>query len=165
MEEKGMYEVFGEFDSAQEINMAAEGLKKEGDADGLYKLAEENGIDKAFAEIYLADGILELCDVATAAVGKIDIESVELKPTEIIRDWVEYIKAECMANDELALAVRKKGKSLKGCIAELLKWSFKARYKIDKEIVKAAGIGNANVEMGIPGMGTAKKLIKEYYQR
>ena len=63
----------------------------------------------------------------------------------------------------MARAVRKKGKSLKGCIASLLAWSFKARYKVDAEIVKEAKIGSARVEMGIPGMGTAKRLIKEYY--
>ena len=31
------------------------------------------------------------------------------------------------------------------------------------DIIKAAGIGQARVEMGIPGMGTAKKLIRQYY--
>ena len=36
-------------------------------------------------------------------------------------------------------------------------------YKVGKDIIKAVGISNASVEMGIPGMGTAKKLIREYY--
>ena len=67
-----------------------------------------------------------------------------------------------MENEELAAAVRRKGKSLKGCIAVLLKWSFQNCYAVDKEIVKAAGV-SATVKMGIPGMGTAKKLIREYY--
>ncbi len=159
-----MYEIFGEMDSAEELNTAANGLKNEGDKENLYKLAEENGIDSGFVGMYL-DGTIEnlCCDVATAARGKIEVESAELKPVELIADWVEYMKSLCYDNEEFARAVRRKGKSLKGCIGSLLGWSFKARYKIEKDIIKAAGINNASVEMGIPGMGTAKKLIKEYY--
>ena len=37
---------FGEFDSAEELNKAAEGFKNEGDLESLYALAEENGISK-----------------------------------------------------------------------------------------------------------------------
>lgn len=158
-----MFDVFGEFDSAEELNLAAEGLKNEGDKDSLYKLAKENGIESGFVDMYLSGGMPELCDVATAAIGKIDVESEELKPKELLLDWVEYIKTSCFDNVELAKAVRKKGKSLKGCIGVLLNWSFSNRYKVDKDIIKAAGINNANVEIGIPGMGTAKKLIREYY--
>lgn len=158
-----MFDVFGEFDSAEELNLAAEGLKNEGDKESLYKLAKENGIESGFVDMYLSGGMPELCDVATAAIGKIEIEAAELKPKEIILDWVDYIKASCFDNEELAKAVRKKGKSLKGCIGVLLNWSFSNRYKVDKDIIKAAGVNNANVEMGIPGMGTAKKLIREYY--
>ncbi len=158
-----MFDVFGEFDSAEELNLAAEGLKNEGDKESLYKLAKENGIESGFVDMYLSGGMPELCDVATAAIGKIDIEAAELKPKEIILDWVEYIKTSCFDNEEMARAVRKKGKKLKGCIAKMLEWSFKNKYKIDEEIVKEAGIKNARVEEGIPGMGTAKKLIREYY--
>ena len=158
-----MFDVFGEFDSAEELNLAAEGLKNEGDKDSLYKLAKENGIESGFVEMYLSGAMPELCDVATAAIGKIEVESAELKPKELLLDWVDYIKTSCFDNVELAKAVRKKGKSLKGCIGVLLNWSFSNRYKVDKDIIKAAGINNANVEMGIPGMGTAKKLIREYY--
>lgn len=157
-----MFDVFGEFDSAEELNLAAEGLKNEGDKESLYKLAKENGIESGFVDMYLSGGMPELCDVATAAIGKIEVESAELKPKELLLDWVEYIKTSCFDNVDLAKAVRKKGRSLKGCIGVLLNWSFSNRYKVDKDIIKAAGI-NAKVEMGIPGMGTAKKLIREYY--
>lgn len=158
-----MFEVFGEMDSAEEINRTAEGLKNEGDMENLYRLAAENGIDKADAELYFNGGMQILCDAATAAIGKIEAEAAELKPVEIVADWVEYIKASCLENTELAESVRKKGKSLKGCIGSILAWSFQARYKVDKDIIKAAGINKALVEMGIPGMGNAKKLIREYY--
>ena len=42
---KKLFEKFGEFGSAEELNRAAEGLKEEGDTQGLRLLAEENGID------------------------------------------------------------------------------------------------------------------------
>lgn len=45
--------VFGEFDSAEELNMAAAGLKEEGDIKNIYVLAKENGIEKEDAEAYI----------------------------------------------------------------------------------------------------------------
>jgi len=158
-----MYDIFGEFDSADEINASAEGLFNEGDYENMKVLAKENGIEKDFVEMYLAGDIPVLCDTTSAALGKLEVEASELKPVEIMEDWLEYIKMCCADEAEMAKAVRAKGKSLKGCMASLLAWSFKARYKVDAEIVKQAKIGSARVEMGIPGMGTAKHLIREYY--
>lgn len=162
--ENGMYEIFGEMDSAEEINRTAEGLKNEGDRENLYRLAEENGIDGAFVDMYL-DGTADnlCCDAATAAIGKVEAEEKELKPVEIVADWTEYIKTLCSDDEAFSRAVRGKGKSLKGCIAALLKWSFGAKYDVDRDIVQAAGINATSVKMGIPGMGTAKRLIREYY--
>ena len=68
-----------------------------------------------------------------------------------------------MDNEVLAFQVRKKGKTLKGCIAALLSWSFKNQQKIDAEIVKAAGVKASRVTLGIPGMAKAKRIIMEYY--
>lgn len=167
-----MFEVFGEFDTLEELNMAAEGLKNEGDNDGLFKLAEENGISEDFVHVYQFGGMPMLCcDVATAAMGKIDVEAAELNPQEKILDWVNYIKGECFKSEEMARAVRRKGKTLKGCLGKLLAWSCNHRYKIHPDIVKAAGedfkkmAGTQRVEVEecTPGEGTAKKLIKEYY--
>ena len=158
-----MYDIFGEFDSADEIKASAEGLFNEGDYENMKVLAKENGIEKDFVEMYLAGDIPVLCDTTSAALGKLEVEASELKPVEIMEDWLEYIKMCCADEAEMAKAVRAKGKSLKGCMASLLAWSFKARYKVDAEIVKQAKIGSARVEMGIPGMGTAKHLIREYY--
>ncbi len=159
-----MYDIFGEMDSMEEINTAAGGLKSEGDKENLYKLAEENGIDRAFADMYL-DGTTEdlCCDAATAALGKIDVEAAELNPVELIAEWVEYIRTLCSDDKTFAQGVRRKGKSLIGCIGSLIGWSFRTRYKVEKDIIKAAGIGNVSVEMGIPGKRTAKRLIREYY--
>lgn len=158
-----MFEKFGEMDSASEINELAENLFNEGDTESLRAMAEENGITKDFVELYLQGDVPELCDSLTAAMGKIDIEVKELKPKEIMEDWVEYLRGQCMENEILAYQVRKKGKSLKGCIAALLSWSFKHQQGIDEDIIKAAGITAGRVTLGIPGMGRAKQIIREYY--
>lgn len=158
-----MFDKFGEFDSAEELNKAAEGLKNEGDMLGLTELAEENGLDKADAEDYMDNMVPELANNLLAALGKIKIERQSLKPVDIMEDWVSYIELCASESDEMAVAIRRKGKNLKGCIAELLKWSFKNQHPVDGEILKAAGVNAGRVTLGIPGMGTAKKIIKEYY--
>lgn len=158
-----MFDKFGEFDSSEELNMAAEGLLNEGDIESLNIMAAENGIDKADVEDYVEGFVLSLTTPLTAAYGKLDIESKELKIAEIMEDWMQYIKVMCCEVEGMAEAVRKKGKSLKACIAELLKWSFNNQYDIPKDIIKSAEIRASRVTLGIPGTGTAKKLIKEYY--
>ena len=160
-----MFEKFGEFDSAKEINELAINLRKEGDKESLNVLAKENGIDLEIAEAFLDGEIDFLCDVMAAAIGKIEVEAAELRPVEIMADWVDYIKGRCLEDDGLAVAVRKKGRSLKGAIAALLTWSFKNQRNIDKDILKAAGVNASRCTLGIPGMGTAKKLITEYYMK
>ena len=99
----------------------------------------------------------------TAALGKNAVEAKALKPKEIMEDWIEYLKAQCVEDDVLARHVRQRGKSLKGCIAALLSWSFKNQQFIDKDIQKAAGVTSGKVTLGIPGMGRAKKIIRAYY--
>ena len=79
------------------------------------------------------------------------------------KDWVEYIKAGCFEDPEVARAVRKKGKSLAGCIAQILHWSFKHQHTVDKNILKAAKVTAGRCTLGIPGMATAKQIITEYY--
>nr|DAM41755.1 MAG TPA: PcfK-like protein [Caudoviricetes sp.] len=157
-----MFEVFGEFDSAEEINKAAAGQLAQGDTQAIRDIARENGLDSADAEDYIAGDVTELCNPLMAALGKIKVEEDELKPVEIVQDWVNYIKAQATEHSDMAIEVRKKGKTVKGCIAELLKWSYKNCYVVDKDIVKAAGIG-VTVKMGIPGIGHAYEIIKAYY--
>ncbi|MBD5524547.1 MAG: hypothetical protein HDR04_09020 [Lachnospiraceae bacterium] len=158
-----MFERFGEFDSADEINATAEGLLKEGDTESLYILAEENGLDREEAEDYINGDVTELTNALMAAYGKLDIENAELKLKEIMEDWLTYIRVECSENPKMAAAVRRKGKSLKGCIGAMMAWSFKHQIPIEKEIIKEAGVNAGRVTMGIPGNGTAKKIIQEYY--
>lgn len=158
-----MFERFGEFDSAQEINEIAVNLRKEGDHDSLRVLATENGIDGDIREAFLAGDLLYLCDDMTAAIGKIDVEAREVDCAEIMEDWIEYIKARCFEDSEVAKAVRRKGKSLAGCMAELLKWSFSHQHPVPKEILKVAKVTAGKCTLGIPGMASAKQIIMEYY--
>ena len=158
-----MFEKFGEMDSFEELNELAENLFNEGDIESIKVMAKENGIPEDYAEMYIDKIIPFFCDALTEAIGKLDVECEELIPKEIMLDWVEYIRGQCMEYTEMALAIRKKGKSLKGCLAELLKWSFKNQIPIEKEILNAAGVSAGKVTLGIPGMGTAKKIIREYY--
>ena len=70
-----MFDRFGEFDSAKELNELAINLRKEGDAESLRIMAKENGIDEEIVEVFLNRDIDFLCDVMAAAIGKIEVES------------------------------------------------------------------------------------------
>lgn len=157
-----MFDKFGEFDSYEEINRAAAAQHAQGDDEAILAIAAENGIDEEDARDYI-DGLAEeLVTPLMAAYGKLDVESAELKPYEIMEDWLQYIELRCAEEPEMALAVRRKGKSLKGCIAALLVWSMNNQRDVDKAILKAVGV-SYRVTLGIPGMGRAKQLITEYY--
>lgn len=158
-----MFDKFGEMNSYKEINTLAENLFNENDIENLKEMAKENGIPEDFVELYLSGDIMELCDAETAAYGKIDVEVADLKLKGIMEDWVEYLRVQISDNDLLAHRVRMKDKSLKGCIAALLKWSFKNQVPVGKEILKAAGVTAGKVTLGIPAMGKAKEIILDYY--
>ena len=158
-----MFDKSGEMSSYKEINTLAENLFNENDIENLKEMAKENGIPEDFVELYLSGDIMELCDAETAAYGKIDVEVADLKLKGIMEDWVEYLRVQISDNDLLAHRVRMKDKSLKGCIAALLKWSFKNQVPVGKEILKAAGVTAGKVTLGIPAMGKAKEIILDYY--
>ena len=115
-----MFEKFGEFDSWEEINKAAEGQKEEGDLEALKALALENGFEEADAEDYMDGVVPEFCTALLAAESKIRIEKKDLKPEGIMVDWIDYVIKLVSDDEKVCLAVRKKGKSLKGCIGQLL---------------------------------------------
>lgn len=158
-----MFEKFGEMSSAEEINALAENLFNEGDTESLFAMAKENGLDEEFAQAYMEGEIPEICDAQSAAAGKLAVEAQDLQLKEIMLDWMGYIEAQCLEDERFARAVRSKEKSLKGCIAAILKWSFANQIPIGAEIIKAAGIKAGKVTMGIPGMRQARKIIREYY--
>ena len=136
-----MFDKFGEFDSADEMNRAAAAQRKEGDNEAILAIAEENGIDKEDAMDFIDGYVAAFVTPLMAAYGKLDIEAKELKPYEIMEDWLQYIKLRC---------------------AEEPEWSMKNQHPVDSDILKAVKI-NYKVTLGIPGMGRAKKIITEYY--
>lgn len=157
-----MFDKFGEFDSWEEINRAAEGQKAEGDLEALKELAKENGFEEADAEDYMNGVVPEFCTPLLAAESKIRLEKKELKPEGIMIDWIDYIIGLMSTDERICLAVRKKGKSLKGCIGRLLKWGNGHMKDVDPDIKKAAGF-SGHVKLGMPGVLEARKIIKEYY--
>lgn len=165
-----MFEKFGEMNTIEEINMAAEGLKAEGDRESLMALARENGIEDDDTEDYLEDYVTQLIPTPCfGAVAKIQLEVKEneklYEEQELIHDWIGYIKLEASESEEFARAVRKNGKRVKDCIAGILLWSFSHQVQLDSELLKAAGVNASRVTMGVPGMRTARELIRDYYLR
>lgn len=118
-----MFDKFGEFDSFSEINELAENLLNEGDIESLKVVAKENGIQADFVDLYTNGEIPELCDKLTAALGKIDVEAAELKPKEIMEDWVEYLRGQCMENELFSQT----GPRMLHCFS-ILQWSHRHTY-------------------------------------
>ena len=87
-----MFEKFGEFDSVEELNRAAEAQRAEGDEKALVLLAEENGLDKEDAEDFMDGCIPVLATPLMAATGKIRVESESLGLKGVltggIRCWI-----------------------------------------------------------------------------
>lgn len=159
-----MFEKFGSFETAEEMNGLAENLANEGDEESLRAFAEENGISDDLVTMYVMGDTMEFCDPMTAAMGKIDIEYADLKMKPgIMDDWTEYLRGLVIEDEQMARAVRLSKYSLKGMLGELLKWSFKNQNKVPKEIMKAAGVNAGRCTLGIPGMAQAKRIIREYY--
>lgn len=119
-----MFAKFGEFGSAEEINQKAEELFNAGDNDGIRTLASENGIPSEYAEAYCEGDLPALCDALTAAVGKLDMEEEEIVMVGVMEDWLNYIQAQCMEDEQMSIAVRKKGRNLVDCLGKILLWSL-----------------------------------------
>lgn len=145
-----MFDIFGEFGSAEEINATAAGLKEEGDIENLGVLANENGLDPDDVEMYLAGETEELTDVLGAALGKLAIEKKEANNI-LIDDMVDYLSANC-DDESLARGVRKKGKR-----------TIEAAKKIIREVKKNKL--NIEGEGALCYLGPMKgyQLIKDYY--
>lgn len=123
---------YGEMDSLEELNAKADELKAAGDSEGVIRLAKENGIDEDLADMYIQGMLPTLCpDLMTAAVGKLDVEIKELdsKNSEVGTGIAEYLKQKAMEDDDIARAIRKKGKDL----SELCESVWKEAEKRKKE--------------------------------
>ena len=157
-----LFEKFGEFDSYEEINLAAANLLKENDLDSIYELAEENGIDKLDAQDFIEGFEQELCSAMMAAIGKIEVEKKYLGLKEAEEDYAELIIHEIHLDPEFALAVRKKGKSLAGALGKILSKAWSIKHDLHPDILEMADI-KGRVQSGSPGNRTVMKLMREYY--
>lgn len=90
-----MYEIFGNFDSIEELNACAVGLAAEGDIENLKKLAEENGIQEFFVK-QMAEG-QEFVGWMEAAMGKLDVEGKAYKNNQIpVEPVLDYLRSLCI---------------------------------------------------------------------
>lgn len=111
-----MYEKFGNFDSAEEINACAEGIKSAGKIEPLYELAKENGIPEFFAKEYMSGNTEKFVDWVNAAIGKLEIEAAEHKERYVPAGPVaDYLKSLCI-EEQFARRVRRRTKSMEGCM-------------------------------------------------
>ena len=107
-----MFGKFGEFDSWEELNKLAAGLKEEGDIDSLKELAEENGIDKEDAEDYM-DGVIDtLVTPISAALGRLKIEEQESKLPREIKSVLYLVARDAALDMQTAVRMTMKGKRL-----------------------------------------------------
>ena len=176
-----MFEKYGEFDSAGEINQKAEELFNAGDLEGIRALAAENGIPVEYGQMYCDGDMPILCDILTAAIGKLDMEEQDIVMAGVMEDWLRYIQTQCGESEAMAAAVRRKGKSLRECLANMFLWSLLNQKAIDKGILETTEkmIKDRKIDLkkqtgmeprwlkytkiGIMNMSTAYDLIREYY--
>ena len=163
-----MYEKFGEFDSCEEINRAAAAQKEQGDEEALILLAQENGIDREDAEDYYDGAMDALATPTMAAIGKLTVESADLKLGGVLQDWVDELRTMCIESETFARAVRCKGKDLAGYIAATAEEGFKNRTIVDRRIVDKTKqvkkiAGSHEFAIGIPNKLTRRKLAEQYY--
>ena len=119
-EKEKLFEHFGEMD-LEELNKAAEGLKKEGDLDSLRALALENGLDPEDVADYVAGDTKQLATLRQAALGRIKVQE---ERTEIPRTaaGIIYGMARAMTTDpEACRAFMKKGSRVDKVWSELEK--------------------------------------------
>lgn len=121
-----MFEKFGEFGSYEEINAAAAGFKDEGDYESIRLLAKENGLDPEDAEDYIVGDMESLCNVKTAALGRLTVMEEDSKIEQNIKRVVFKIAQSMAANNpEDAQMFMKKGTRLDSMIEEMRKQARK----------------------------------------
>ena len=155
---------YGEFNSADEINEAAQNQLAQGDIEAVREIAKENGIDLDDAEDFIAGGWDRICSPTSAALGKIAVETEAMKITGIMKDWIRYIQMCISESQEFAVAVRSKGKSLAGALGAILKESEKLMQEVDEAILEEANINfGGTVKFGIPEESKVREIVKAYY--
>lgn len=166
-----MFEKFGEFDSVEELNRAAEAQRKEGDEEALVAIAKENGIDVEDAEDFMDGAVEVFATPLMAATGKLKIEAEYIELGGILMDWKDQLTEMCMDNENMQIAVRRKGKSLAECMAKLIRFAFENKVQVSDKIVNITKVTHNGKEeamrkplyLGIPNRAQVQEIVKEYY--
>jgi len=144
-----LFAKFGEFDSVEELNRAAAGLREEGDVDGLKELAKENGIDPFEVEDYIDGMSEELATPITAALGRMEVEldTLDGQIKNICLFYSIFVNALLTESKEVAKGIMKKGARLKGIYDAIYAYARKHQQggcfagsttdQQDKQLVKA----------------------------
>lgn len=157
-----LYQKFGEFNSAAEINRAAAAQLAEGDHDAIRELAKENGIDETDVQDYIDGLVPELCTPQMAALGKLDAEVANLYDLPMtMQGWVDHIKTMVMDNPVFALGVREKGKSLVKLFAKLIMEISKHRKTVPIDIVREARKLGGSLPDNLPVGDLSKKEFRD----
>ena len=110
-----MFDKFGEFDSAEELNAAADGLLNEGDLESLKELAKENGIEEEDVQDYV-DGFVEnLVSITSAAFGRLYVEEQQAKTNkgeEMVARVLFTMTRSLCSKENFCIAVMHKDKRL-----------------------------------------------------
>lgn len=164
-----LYEKFGEFDSAEEINRAALAQISQGDYEAVKTIAKENGIDEMDAQDFI-DGIYpELCGPFTAAVGKLEVEAEALGLPMVMQLWADHIKGMLASDDDDSLkkGIRRKGKNMAELFGKLIVETSRTRKNTPAEIVAAARKIDSSIPSTLPIGDISKKrfeeIVREYY--
>lgn len=162
---------FGIFNSVEELNRAAAAQKADGDMEALTALALGNGLDKEDAEDYMAGATDDLATPFLAAFGRLKMEAEDLKISGILSDWKDIIAGLCEENGDMQAAVMDSTRSLKECVARLIRFSFENKVQVSDEIVKATKITSNGREealrgplyLGVPNKAEVRRIAMDYY--
>lgn len=153
---------FGVFRTVEELNRAAAAQKAEGDAEALFALAEENGLDKEDAEDYLDGAAEELATPVMAAFGKLDLEARELNLESQLADWKDFVSAMCTESEEMSRAVFLPDKHLLDVLVDALKHASKNRIRLPRKLTRGAGIPDDS-SIGVTSRADLRRIAEEYY--
>ena len=149
------FEKFGEFDSPEELNETAAGLKAEGDTASLKQLGKENGIDKDDVQDYMDGTVDELVTPLSMAVGRLMLEKADINKEKnvaertVLNIILESTEALAMLDISVERGICKKGMRIKNIATAM------------KEYARKHATGNIGVACGTDRQLT--QIITAYY--
>ncbi len=167
-----MFEKFGEFDSWEEINRAAEAQKTEGDLEALRELAKENGFDVEDAEDFYNGYLDHFCMPKDTAYAKLRLEAEELgleREFAMLKEEIEMLIEKEARNDDqtLALGIRRKGKRLAEYLAKVIDRGYEQAITPPKAILdKVTAVPSQYrswMKTGMPSKAERMEILREYY--